>query len=125
MTALLQLYRGFYTGDPRLIEECLPQLGLINPRHPKQGEQKSELLALLREQFGEGAEAPVQFKLSEFNHSFIKLFDHFIHYKVRLHSDFIFLGLYLITLYEHLEKLEIPLDVKGAYLEAIQTSQSA
>jgi hypothetical protein len=118
VTALLQLYRGFYRGDPQLVKECLPQLGLINPAHPKQAEQQAELLTLLRDQFGEGAEAPVQFKLSEFNHSFIKLFDHFIHYKVRLHSDFIFLGLYLITLYEHLEKLGVPLDVKSAYLEA-------
>jgi hypothetical protein len=37
---------------------------------------------------------------------------------VRLHPDFVALGVYLAALYEHLEELDVPLDVRGAFAAA-------
>ena len=47
----------------------------------------------------------MSFKIEKFEDSFYKIFYFFLKNKVRVGKDFMFLGIYLVTLYTHLEHL--------------------
>lgn len=98
---LIKLYKGFYSNQDKLYTEGLYDLGLAT----NLDDSKIKVLkSLFRSHFGED-QSSVCFKLDTFNESFAELFKFFMENDVKIKTDFIFLGVYLITLYMHLEKL--------------------
>jgi hypothetical protein len=112
--ALIDLYKGFYYKNDELFEKALASIGLSSNLDQN---KKEELKALLFAHFGPGDQDVVNFKISQFSESFYELFHFFVENKVHLEKDFIFLGIYLVTLYMHLEELGESYNVREAFLE--------
>ncbi len=102
------VYRGFYGGDDALFLASLKALGL---------ESATEAF---RAHFGAGDQSAVDFRLKTFQATFGKVFEACAGAGVKLHPDFFVLGISLLTLYENLESLKVPLDVRGAFQQALQ-----
>jgi len=98
---MLALYRSFYSSDEVAFETALRLMGLLPPGLPDTAGE--ELKALLHSHFGVAQNAQ-RFSIDQFKDSFDHLFSFFIKHNYRLHSDFIFVGFYLITLYLTLEE---------------------
>jgi hypothetical protein len=113
--ALISIYKGFYFKDDEVFTSGLQQIGLTENLFP---EKTQELKKLFFSHFGPGEQDVVKFEISQFSESFYELFHFFVENKVKLHKDFIFLGIYLVTLYLHLEDLDIELNPKEAFLKA-------
>lgn len=110
---LRKLYNGFYHEDEKTLDEGLMQLNLTPPELSK--EKIQELKGLLDEHFGAGRHKPVSFSIEKFATSFDRLFLYLKNNKVKISEDFLFLGIYLITLYIHLDKLGEHYDVNAAF----------
>ncbi len=98
---MLALYRSFYTTDDEAFEAALRSMGMLRPGLSRESE--SELKELLHAHFGIDQKAQ-KFSIDSFKASFDDLFEFFIANDYRLHSDFVFVGFYLITLYLTLEQ---------------------
>lgn len=103
LEAIRQMYRGFYRDDEG---EYMAGLAALDLEHAK---------GAFKAHFGAGAQDAVQFSLATFKKSFQTVFESCKKHKTRLHPDFFALGAYLLCLYEHLESLDVPLDVRGAF----------
>jgi hypothetical protein len=101
--AVRALYRGFYNGDDRLFREGLSALGLAKAEEA------------LRAQFGEGQQREVHFTLRDFQQKFQEVFVRCQATGSTIDTGFLALGLYLATLYEHLEALAQPFDARAAF----------
>lgn len=104
--ALAQVYRGFYGDDDALFQRGLDALGL----------RVAE--AEFRAQFGAGDQRSVAFTVKGFQESFTAIFRRCRQADVALAPDFLRVGLGLALLYDHLERLGVPLDVRGAFERA-------
>jgi predicted unusual protein kinase regulating ubiquinone biosynthesis (AarF/ABC1/UbiB family) len=111
--ALVRLYQGFYYEDEKLFWQSLADLGLTENLTQ---EQSQTLMKLFQAHFGTNFRN-YQFKLSQFQESFAKVFEFFLTYKVQLKTDFLYLGLYLTTLYMNLERTEQSYNVEKIFLE--------
>ena len=112
--ALINLYIGFYTDNDELYTLGLKNLGLTEGL----SEGKiNELKSLFTKHFGFGDQSQVSFNLNDFNDSFSILFKFFIENEIKIKTDFIFLGVYLITLYQNLELKNSSYDVRAIVLE--------
>ena len=107
-----RLYRGFYAGADEEFHAGLDALGL---------EPAADLF--LRH-FGEGDQTAVEFEMAQFTKSFHDVFVRCRDHGVRLHRNFVPLGVHLAALYEHLEPLRVPLDVRSAFLLAASEQSS-
>jgi len=112
---LLNLYQGFYTDNDDLYTKGLYDLGLATGLDQ---EKLNELKILFSNHFGLN-QSQLRFKLENFNDSFTELFQFFLRNYVKIKTDFIFLGVYLITLYLNLEKIDGTYNVKSIYKEII------
>ena len=119
---MLMIYEGYYLGRPEQIEEGMLQVGLINSRDPQ---ETQETLDLLFAHFGEADQGPIYFELEAFKESFHSLFLHLKQKKMRISSDFLFLGIYLVTLYIALAKLGIPIDVKKHFIASWERNNAS
>lgn len=106
LAGLRKLYRGYYAGDDREFGEALAQLHLEPARD------------IFLSHFGSGDQRAVAFDMETFHHTFHEAFVACRDGGERLHGDFIGLGLYLATLYEHLEALGGAFDVRAAWSRA-------
>ena len=97
------LYSGFYRDDSALFERSADALGL------------SVATDLFRQQFGTGDQTAVRFELDRFKESFHQIFVRCREHGVALHPNFVALGIYLGGLYEHLDPLGVPLNVRAAF----------
>ncbi|HSO38999.1 MAG TPA: hypothetical protein VLT33_41000 [Labilithrix sp.] len=109
--AVRALYRGFYRGDDALFREGLSALGLAQAEDA------------LRAQFGEGQQRAVRFSLRDFQQKFQDVFVRCQETGSRIDTGFLPLGLYLATLYEHLEALGEPFDARAAF-EAVDAGRA-
>jgi hypothetical protein len=107
------VYRGFYGDDDALFQGSLQALGL---------EAATEAF---RAHFGASDQSAVEFRLKTFQATFGKVFEACAGAGVKLHPDFFVLGICLLTLYENLESLNAPLDVRGAFQQALQLKPQA
>lgn len=107
---MLALYRSFYSSEEAAFEQALLQMGMLREDLP--GAAREELKQLLHAHFGIEQRAQ-RFAIDRFKASFDELFAFFIEHDYRLHSDFVFVGFYLITLYLSLEQLGQPHDVRS------------
>ncbi len=99
------MYDGFYLSRGAQFDETLADLGLASGRD------------VLLTHFGDSQDA-VRFRLSEFRATFHQLFTSAKAAKARIPSEFFAFGAGLVCLYEHLEQLDLPFDVRSAYLRA-------
>jgi predicted unusual protein kinase regulating ubiquinone biosynthesis (AarF/ABC1/UbiB family) len=106
---MLALYRSFYSADDTAFEDALRQMGLLHPDLSATAE--SELKDLLHSHFGIEQSAQ-RFSIDTFKSSFDDLFEFFIANDYKLHSDFVWVGFYLITLYLTLEQTNQAHDVR-------------
>jgi hypothetical protein len=112
LAALRQLYAGFYQGDTAEFHAGLAALNL------------SSAEGLFRHHFGDGQRA-VRFRVQDFVSTFHQVFKSCRQAHVQLHPDFLPLGLYLATLYDHLEQLGTSVDVFAAFQTASLLRPSA
>ncbi len=101
-----QMYRGFYHDDSELFLRGLRGLDL------------EHAAAIFRTHFGAGSQDAVRFELAAFKKSFHAIFLSCKERRTKLHPDFLALGVYLVCLYENLESLAVPLNVRRAFLKA-------
>lgn len=112
---LLDVYEGFYLENDDLYYEGLEKIGLLKPDFSP--EDKKLLGDLFREQFGKALDEDMQFDLEHFKTTIIKMSDFMLKRKVHISKDFLYLGIYLVTLYSTLEETNAKLPVKQIYLE--------
>jgi hypothetical protein len=101
-----KMYRGFYHDDAELFLAGLRRLDLEHAAD------------IFKTHFGAGSQDAVTFKLAEFKKSFHAIFLACKDHKTKLHPDFFALGVYLVCLYENLESLGVPMNVRRAFLKA-------
>lgn len=100
--ALRQLYIGFYGGDDAGFRAGLGALNLLHAE------------PVFRQHFGDG-QGTVRFEVKHFVSTFHRVFLSCKAAGTRLHPDFLPLGLYLASLYDHLERLGVEVDVAAAF----------
>ena len=118
---MVDLYRAFYGDDDAALRAALRRMGMLKAGLGKAAE--AELLALLRAHFGVDQRAQ-RFSIDTFKASFDGLFDFFIAHDYKLHSDFVFAGFCLITLYLTLEALGQAHDVRRICGEALSVDST-
>ena len=116
--ALSDVYRGFYLNDRGLYLSGLQSIGLI--ADTDSDEVKEEMVAIFNEHFGASDQENVQFVMKQFVESFQKIFDKIFKQKKSLSEDFVYLGIYLVTLYLHLEKLDTSFNVRKSFFRALK-----
>lgn len=108
LDALRKLYLGFYRDDDATFREGLAQLDMQDARD------------VLRSHFG--TEPLIDFSTKAFTDSFHAVFVRCAEKNIELHPDFLPLGLYLATMYDHLDGLSVNVDVAACFFEAIGES---
>ena len=103
---LRQLYQGFYHQDESRFNVALKDLNLFPAR--------DSIMA----HFGEEDQSKVQFRLKTFQATFSQIFTDCSKTNTKIPKDFIALGLMLLSLYENLEQIDSPFDVRSAFLQA-------
>lgn len=106
-SALRDLYGGFYRDDDPRFRAALAELGI--------GAAED----VFREHFGADDQRAVRFKAAAFQATFHEVFVRCRDAGVSLHHNFLALGIYLGCLYDHLEALHLPFDVRQAYLNCV------
>ena len=99
-----EIYRGFYSENKKQFRDGLDKLHL--------GSAEDLFLA----HFGTGDQSQVTFTMSGFRKSFHDIFVHCKAHKIRLHEDFLPLGILLGSLYENLSHLTVALNVREAFM---------
>lgn len=113
-TGLMKIYDGFYLQNDRLYQEGLLESGLMKSDWPE--EDKKKIGNIFKEQFGSSLTADMTFELEHFKQSMFRTSDFLLSKKVTITKDFLYLGIYLVTLYSTLEKCDDKLAVKDMYL---------
>ncbi|HEX6244038.1 MAG TPA: hypothetical protein VFZ61_24145, partial [Polyangiales bacterium] len=105
LTALRDVYLGFYTDDVRRFRAGLGTLQIASCED------------LFRRHFG-GGQAQQRFRTKEFVSTFHQVFVRCRDQSVELHPDFFALGIYLATLYDALDQEGVALDVRACFQRA-------
>ncbi len=113
---MLSLYRSFYSADDGAFDSALRQMGMLHSGLSEAAE--SELKDLLYAHFGVDQTAQ-RFSIDTFKSSFDELFSFFLANDFKLHSDFVWVGFYLITLYLTLEEGDQAHDVHAICSQAL------
>lgn len=111
---LTDIYDGFYFEDEALFHKGLLESGLTSNDWPE--EDRNNLANLFKSHFGASLSSEMTFDLETFKASFIKVADFMLEKKVKISTDFIYLGIALITIYSSLEKTQAKVNVKKIYL---------
>lgn len=112
---LMKIYDGFYLQNERLYEEGLLESGLLKKDWPE--EDKKKIGNIFKEQFGSSLTSEMTFELEHFKSSMFRTSDFLLSKKVTITKDFLYLGIYLVTLYSTLEQCQDKLAVKEMYLK--------
>tara|TARA_B100000886_G_scaffold334999_1_gene291393 strand:- start:656 stop:1432 length:777 start_codon:yes stop_codon:yes gene_type:complete len=110
---LKNLYTGFFHDNDDLYKKGLEQIGLISSGDTE--EMKQEIMDIFANHFGDSNQEKVVFRMSHFTDSFHSVFDRIFEHKKKLNEDFVYLGIYLVTLYLHLEEIDEPMDVRKIF----------
>lgn len=116
--SLLDLYQGFYQSDAELFDRALTNIGLMNVEMTS--DQKKEIRDLFLQYFGDGQQDEVQFSTEKFVRDFENIFRFIIDHKLKISADFLYLGIYLASLFHNLQSLGIPLNVRESYRKAMK-----
>lgn len=118
---LLDIYEGYYLSRPKKMENGLLALGLVKNGDPEKIEETKKLLF---SHFGDADQGLVSLELTHFKKSFHALFRYLKRESITLTSDFLFLGIYLVTLYLCLAESNQKVDVKKAFLTSWRRNSS-
>lgn len=121
--SLIKVYDGFYEDRPELYTEGLEGIGLIKKSWSQ--EDKEELASIFSKQFGDKKASTMKFELEELNQTIIQLSHFMLERRVKISKDFLYLGIYLVTLYATLEEADVALPVKEIYLETKKSFNKA
>jgi hypothetical protein len=112
---LLNIYTGYYEDRSDLIDKGLGQIGLINSEmSPNEVlEVKNMLLAHIG-----GDYRQQKFLIADFTASFERFFNFLLDKKIRLSADFLYLGIYLASLYHCLQEEGGVYDVQQCFQRA-------
>lgn len=117
---LLKVYEGFYLENDSLYYQGMEDIGLLDPNFDV--EDKKELGDLFRKQFGNALHEEMKFELEHLRNSMVSMSHFMLNKKIKISKDFLYLGIYLVTMYSVLEELgekypvkEIYLDVRGRF----------
>jgi hypothetical protein len=102
------LYQGFYAPDDKLLKESMEALRIDLAED------------LFRKHFGSHPDRQ-RFVMRDFVNTFHQVFVRCRDAKRELHPDFLPLGVYLATLYEHLDGIPVEVDVPACYARARRT----
>jgi hypothetical protein len=111
---LLRVYEGFYLENDEDYHQGLQEIGLL--RDDFSEADKRELGDLFKKQFGKGLHEEISFELNHLRDSIIGMSHFMLNKKVKVSKDFLYLGIYLVTMYSALEKCDSTLPVKDIYL---------
>ncbi|MET0284702.1 MAG: hypothetical protein ABW352_09540 [Polyangiales bacterium] len=112
LASLRGLYEGFYAPDDALLSQSLKDLGIDLAED------------LFRKHFGSNPSAQ-RFVMKEFVDTFHQVFVRCKDAKRELHPDFLPLGVYLATLYDHLDGIPVEIDVAACYARARRRGRDA
>lgn len=112
---LLDVYEGFYLQNDELYLHGLHEIGLLKESFT--AEEKKELGDIFRDQFGKALDEDQKFELEHFKDSIIRMSNFMLSKKVKISKDFLYLGIYLVTMYSTLEQTNAKLPVKQIYLD--------
>lgn len=108
--AMRQLYHGFYgEAEPAAYQSALRALGI------------EAVADVFERAFGGERKRAARFQLSDFRVTFHEVFTRCLEAKATLHPDFLTLGIYIATLYDHLELDGGVYNVAACYARATQT----
>lgn len=113
---LSDLYGGFYGQDEERFLRGLASTGLT--RDEWSAADKARMAELFRAHFGQALDEPMAFELEKFQASFQAVFNFLMEKKVKLTTDFLLLGVMLVTLYLSLEELGGDYPVAKIYRES-------
>jgi predicted unusual protein kinase regulating ubiquinone biosynthesis (AarF/ABC1/UbiB family) len=113
--SLLELYDGFYFDREDLFERGLRGTGLLSGSWSPEDQERMK--TLFRSHFGTARDLPMRFNLEDFQKTFLSVFEFLMEKKVRLSSEFMLFGAYLVTLYLALQKTGTRHDVGRIYRE--------
>jgi hypothetical protein len=119
---LKEIYDGFYFENEVLFHQGLLNSGLTSSKWPQEDRQK--LAELFKSHFGASLTSEMSFDLETFKESFFKVADFMLEKKVQISTDFLYLGIALVTLYSSLEKTKASVNVKRIYLDVKQQLES-
>ena len=118
MRGLKLIYQGFYCDEDASFEQGLELLGLISLDDDDC--YKSEIILIFKTHFSGAADSKVKFDLDEFRKSFHEIFSFIFRHNKKLPNEFIFLGVYLVTCYMNLARVDEVLDVKKCFLRVFK-----
>ncbi len=117
---LVEVYDGFYLGKDDLYRSGLVKIGLLNPSWPQS--DQNEIMEIFQEHFGSAQTQKVEFKLAQLRTGIIAMAQFLLARKAQIKKDFLYFGIYLVTMYVTLEETGESLPVKDIYLSSrIQT----
>jgi predicted unusual protein kinase regulating ubiquinone biosynthesis (AarF/ABC1/UbiB family) len=121
LSGLSRIYQGFYNQDQALMEEGMLRAKLC----PEDANTKlrQKCLAQIQKHFGHNL-GEHSFSLEQFKDSFHQLFCHLKEHNIRIQSDFLFLGIYLFTLYSSLEQTKRSYNVQNLYLNLFKKTNT-
>ncbi len=114
-TSLLELYDGFYFDREDLFERGLRGTGLLSDSWS--AGDRDRMKTLFRSHFGSARDLPMRFNLEDFQKTFLSVFEFLMEKKVRLSSEFMLFGAYLVTLYLALQQAGCSHEVGRIYRE--------
>jgi len=112
---LTDIYDGFYFEDEKLFHQGMLKSGLSSDSWPEEDRQK--LAQLFKSHFGSSLTTEMSFDLVSFKESFLKVADFMLIKKVNISTDFLYLGIALVTMYSSLEKIKETVNVKEIYMD--------
>ncbi len=113
---LVEVYDGFYLGKDDLYKNGLIKIGLLDPSWPS--EDQAKIMDIFRKHFGSAQTENVEFKLEHLRSGIIAMAQFLLEKKARIKKDFLYLGIYLVTMYGTLEETAESLPVKEIYLSS-------
>lgn len=119
---LKDIYDGFYLEDEKILHRGLIKSKLTSSLWSEEDRQK--LANLFKSNFGESLTDEMTFDLESFKESFFKIADFMLNKKVNISTDFLYLGIALVTMYSSLEKTKTKVNVKEVYLKVKKQLES-
>lgn len=116
LKGLREVYEGFYLENEELYYKGLLEIGLL--REDFSIDDKKILADIFKKQFGNSLHEDIKFEMDHLNQSMIKMSEFMLNKKLKISKDFLYLGIYLVTMYSTLEKINAKLPVKAIYLKS-------
>lgn len=121
---LLEVYEGFYLDNDELYRNGLRKIGLLDSGWPEEDQKK--IMEIFRKHFGAAKSGEISFKVDHLREGIVSMAQFLLEKKTRITTDFLYLGIYLVTMYGTLEETGEALPVKDIYLSSrIQTPRTS